>query len=889
MYLHGEFIDRLSRTVKVEILTGNDRTETIEIDGEGSGVRFTEDPVQITTGDTDTFSPLVTTSASISLDASICLAGLFVTDCRDAVVRITREGDCLFAGYLEPMAYSQPFSSAWDPIELNCIDALSALQYENYRRVGAPGVVYDLVKAEAADRSFMEIIKELLTPHIAALGGGDAGSIYYDGSKSVENTTRSLDCIAISELLFLGSDEDDVNTCRDVLEEILRYLNLHICQRGTSFYIFDWGSIDYIGTTPRPMQWISLTGENNRQETRGLVMIDDTVAGFDDAQINLGEVYNRISLTCSVENVENIVESPLDASELSSPYTNTQLYVSEYSSDGEGEQALKAFSALVCGTPEAYTYPAGKYTDWYVQVRTHPRWTFPMWDEEGEDFIGAYSSSGTEQQRIPNALYSSSSPAKAAILSFGKVSEDMSHTDNSPAERTTSDYLVIAVNGNGSDSQPFPYDTKLKEYAPVAVYQGGAAGGMLSPADDDTTNYLVFSGSILLNPLVKMSAGYYAVKDKSYNTLKDEIWHDTVPSRVNGDGRYYTRKYWKATCPGDTPVWDAAQTDGLVPPVDDGPQEYEFKYSAIDGRTDTISKVGVLACMLIVGEKCVVETGDGGSIDDYEWRTFKTREECADDDEYYSQSFTLGFDPKMGDKLIGTQFSLQNNVTFQLGIDAKGTAIPIRRSDKVSGPVKFMVLGPVNTYWNEITRRHPTWFRHTQWTENAVPLLAHVSSIYLREFEAKIYSDNGLINNTDESDLIYISETDDSFMNRHDSTTFRITTALTRQECVDLGFSNSVMLSAPRNLATDEPLRAILDTITGERAKPEQLWVDAYWREYHTPKIMLEQSFEDVPGNVGLLHQYTHPAIPTKSFYPIAVTRSLAEATATITLKEKWH
>ena len=57
---------------------------------------------------------------------------------------------------------------------------------------------------------------------------------------------------------------------------------------------------------------------------------------------------------------------------------------------------------------------------------------------------------------------------------------------------------------------------------------------------------------------------------------------------------------------------EAVCLDGLAAPglslihiSDTGPQLYEFKYSAIGDGSDHISKVGVLACMLIIGDKCV--------------------------------------------------------------------------------------------------------------------------------------------------------------------------------------------------------------------------------------------------------------------------------------------
>ena len=127
-----------------------------------------------------------------------------------------------------------------------------------------------------------------------------------------------------------------------------------------------------------------------------------------------------------------------------------------------------------------------------------------------------------------------------------------------------------------------------------------------------------------------------------------------------------------------------------------------------------MSKVAVLACMLIVGDKCVVEKGTQGQVTDFEWRKYKTLEQCADEDEYYQQCFTIGFDPKIGDKIVGSKFDLQNNVSYRLGIDAEGIAIPVRKADGVSGQVRFMILGPVNTLWDVVTRRHRTWFRHTK-------------------------------------------------------------------------------------------------------------------------------------------------------------------------------
>ena len=289
--------------------------------------------------------------------------------------------------------------------------------------------------------------------------------------------------------------------------------------------------------------------------------------------------------------------------------------------------------------------------------------------------------------------------------------------------------------------------------------------------------------------------------------------------------------------------------------------------------------------MLVIGDKCVVEAGTAGQVSDFSWKTYKTREQCTSDDEYYQQCFTIGFDPKIGDKLVGTEFSLQNNISYTMGIDVEGIAIPIKKSDKISGQVKFMILGPVNTTWDVITRRHPTFFRHTKWSSSTVPLLAHVSSIILKSFEVKVYSDNGLVNNTGDNDLIYMSDTVETYVNKKDDLQMKINSALTTAECQALGVTDTVKLSTPFNVSTNEGLLTIYDYTKAVAAKPEQIYVDSYYNEYHAPRVLMEQKLMDKAGIISLFRHYTHPALG-KEFFVQGIGRNLMEGYADLQLKE---
>ncbi len=893
MYLHGHFYNQKNERIEVHILTKGDRTKEVVIGEKGGELSFTGDPVELTSEVNDTFDHLLCQQAKVRLLTRNFVPDFFCASCLDAVVNIYREGKCLFAGYIEPQSYSQGYNEEYDEIELSCIDALTALQYAKYRDVGSLGVLYNVVKAEAEQRTFLEMLKEIMGGVTAGLDivGGNAVRYLYDGSKAVDDLTGNRYAIfgqmTINELLFLGDEEDDVWQQDEVLEEMLKYLNLHIVQDGFTFYIYSWESVK----GGERIYWRDLLTGASVTTARQTTDIRTGIVTDTDTTISVGEVYNRLLLTAKVESMESVIESPLDDDLLKSPYKNYQKYMTEYSSDGEGSTAIDAFDAMTHG--QETTYSGGCVTDWYVQVKNNSEWLFP--NMGSGNVMEELCSEGKNQQALPNLL---AKQPGAAIIALGKVEKKTDGKDNSPTPKVEmTNYLVVSVNGNGDDKEAttYPNADSLKAGVPRAVYNGSMTGGVFSPTDEGTTNYIVLSGKLVLNPVMALTDTYKAIYNYDRAGFPDGMpffigirkwWHMTVPSRNNGDGRYYTQQWWKVTTPNEAATWDVETEHGFVPFTDSGPQLYEFKYSAIGDGSDHISKVGVLACMLIIGDKCVVEKGTEGQVSDFEWRKYKTLEECADEDEYYQQCFTIGFDPKIGDKIVGTKFDLQNNVSYKLGIDAEGIAIPIKKGDNVSGRVRFMILGPVNAVWDVVTRRHKTWFRHTKWNSTTIPLLAHVSSIMVEQFEVKIYSDNGLVNNTGDNDLVYMSDTKESFVNVKDDIEMKINSALTAAECQALDVTDSVKMSTPVNTLTGEGLLTIYDHNREESAKPEQLYVDSYYKEWHAPRVVMTQKLTDTDGGiVSLFAHYRHPMMG-KTFFVQGISRNLEEGYAEMTLKE---
>lgn len=870
MKLTGEYYNNLGQLISVELSNGD--TTTADTTFGSAEFGLAEDPIEIETAVNDTFDVFVKSSATITIVTRNFTSDFFSKNARDVSAKISRDGVVVFSGYVEPMSFSQDFISIYDDLELNCLDYLSTLESYNYKGIGTT-TTYETVKASAQQRTFADIIKEIL----------GTVSVYYDQSKSYSTKAESVGIFtktSISDLLFLGDSEDDVWTQEEVLESILKYFDLHIIQIGDDFYIFSWATVK---ASADSIEFVGIFDGTTKTITRKTTSITSDVASDDEASITMGDIYNQIKVKCDLQAIDDVIDPPLQEDSLTSPYSGKQLYMREYWSDGNGQAAIYAFSDLLRG--QSNDYEAAGTTDWYIHAKNNSKWTFGT---AGSDIISQLCSTGTNQQTLANWM---SKNIGAAIISFGSVKKQLSKNDNSPTSKVSmTDYLVISVNGNGKDdtsdtdtiSQPTV--DAIKAAIPVATYNGNVSGGNFSPTDEKTINYIVISGNVVLNPIMGMTAPYSSVKSLDHSGMVNSYFHKTVPSRNNDDGRYYTQEYFKATKPSDTATEDTDNTQGLVPYTGEGPQLYEFKYSAIGDSTDTVSKIAVLQCMLIIGDKCVVETGTEGQTADFTWQTYKERSACASDDEYYQQSFTIGFDPKIGDKLIGTEFPIQNNIDYTMGLDEEGIAIPIKMSDHISGKVQFVILGPVNTRWSDISRRHPSFWRHTKWTTGSALLLAHTSSIMLRDFEIKVVSDNGGNSNNDDNDIVYVSDTDETFVNKKEEE-FKINSALTTDECTELGTKSQISLSTPFSTETKNGILSLTDLVRKETAKPEQLYVDAYYKEWHQPRAELQLSVFDKV--ITFFDKYEHPALPGKVFYTTSITRHANDGDAEINIREK--
>ena len=882
MTIHGQFKDFNNDTVEVFINNTNGGNGQVEI-GE-NGLFFTGDPVEIVTNIDNTFEHIIKKSCTINLLAKNYVGDYFFADnVRTVSVQIVKNSEIIFSGYIEPNTFSQGYSMPLEEFTLNCTDYLSTLQYLNYNDATINN--YDDLRANAANKSFQNILQELFN-------GKD---IWYDLSKgkTAGSEATLFQDLGINENYVYGEDFDDIMTQEELLNEMLKYLNLHIIQEGTEFYVYDWNTIKN-----ERSEWLNIfTNERKSFPVNHITMLSDHHAD-NSTNITVADVYNSIQIKCELESEETVIESPLDADRLESYYTGRSHYMTEFFSNESGD-----FLDLVDGTPNTNT--SNKLVEWYVQPMYNKNWVLRNSVGVADDLV-SYDANGEAINAYALPYFAKKNQLTPLLLKFGSV-ENNSAADNTPVSSISmKDYLIISINGNAdnTESGASPTEETIQNSQPLVEFIGSNGGGVYSPSDDATTNYLIFSGKITLQPIQWESDRYANVIDRKPSGepfTYSYYYHDyfmPVKVPVNGGTYYYTRRFYANKYSRQTEDVILSEPS-MQPPVKNmmfgfdnvGSNDFKYNYSAVGDGTDKIAKLPILECELIIGNKRLVEYDmDEFGNSKFKWTDLDSGvyesyvDENGQTQTYLKQTFSIGINPKINDILLGTEYAIQNTIDYTMNIDAEGMAIPIKMSDGLSGAVIFRILGPINLIWNDITRRHPSFWRHTKWYDNNKIILCHLENIILSDFTAKIFTDGGGITVTNDKDLIYLSNENDKYYSEKDDITFKFMTQLTSKESAEKGVSPSVYLNSVLDMSTSIPITSLYNATTNETAKAEEHYVDQYYNEYSAPKILMETTLHD-NANINFRNIFQSGAL-NKTMYVQSINHNLREATATITLKE---
>ena len=861
----------------------------VEIGGVGENVFFDgRCPVKIEADCENTFETVIKKSCTIRLISRIFIGPwVFATDPEEVTVCVKRNGVTIFSGFVVPATYSQGYAKDLETFDIKCVDYLSTLEDKSL----IDGTTFAQEVLNSRVMTFREYIDRIFTNISKLDQDGGASLVVWDVSRFMPDGKSVWDNLAVTEEMFLGASEDDVYTYDEILKQLLQYLNLHIIQEGQSFYIFDWNSKRY----PSTKLWYTVIGIGGSVQIKGKNIITGAEM-YDSANttVSMSEVYNQLALTCEIEEVENIIVNPLDSDMIDSPFNNVQLYMTELESKGTGASAWDGFGDLL--KYNRTQYGGAKIVDWYFWIKTNDKWKFYYKGNDLYEQLLERDSSGNyiNQHKFP--LFLKQNRFAACLMATGKAQRPDVKDDSPVAVINMDDGLVISVNGNGDDSKATidMYQRQINEAGTLAVYTGTTSGNY-SPVDSSTTNYLVFSGKFALNPIMKKSGpeaydnrANYKQAVEAYDQVE---WYDKlywIIPEVDGveDGVYYQQKFWEQTNPVTTePYWNYTNYREMIAPFTktDGYEQLEYNFAVEENWTDIINKIPVIECELKIGDKYCVETYSDGEVKEsvYGWYT---EANLPIVDGKRKRTFTLGFNPKIGDKIVGKEWPIQTNFSYKTNIEAsEGTAIPIKKSDNLIGNVSFKITGICNMTWNEVTQRTGSFWRSEKWTTETRSILSRLESIIIKDFECKVYTDNAGYANAGDNDLVYITNEPIGRAIKKDDIEFEIQSALTPQEAAELYVKNSINLSTVVDMSGDG-VRDIKDVLRNETNRPERLYLNAYYDEYRKPRVIMETEWH-MTDDISFFNNYTVGYLD-KTFMPLTIGYDLINDRAAMMMKE---
>ena len=259
-----------------------------------------EDPVVINLNSDDgIFTQIKPLSCTVNIVTKNFLSDLYTGEAQGVDILVTDRTDeiDLFYGYMTPCAYNQDYKYLSE-ITLEFISPLSSLEnfsyLEDYTTASIQSLKYIIEKCLKRSGNYY---KKYIWPDIFGKDG----------------TSRDWRFIAITYLNEINFIEDDdehtVKNCKEVLEEICKFLGLSLVEWMDKLYFIDYNSIQ---TSSRYLEYTidKNTPTNLTLNLNSFIRKDS----FYDGSVNVSydEVYNKINCSCNLYEIDEETPSPFE-------------------------------------------------------------------------------------------------------------------------------------------------------------------------------------------------------------------------------------------------------------------------------------------------------------------------------------------------------------------------------------------------------------------------------------------------------------------------------------------------------------------------------------------------------------------------------------------------
>ena len=289
----------------------------------------------------------------------------------------------MWTGYVTPNLYDQGFSKHIEEVQVECIDALSTLQYFKYSTENKSTV------------TFWYIINKLIKQCHAYTR--------FFISDNTQLTEDGNSCIAkklyISESNFFDekedgeTDQDVAWTCQEVLEEICRYLGLTVIADKDSVYFVDYDAIKAGINT----YWRYTMDNSSGQKVT--VRFSKAITGSDfsatGSTLSLDNVYNKVNVVSDYNTFEDVIPGVFDNMVNITASSDTALASSTNANNGMyGEVVSGNDGNMIIMMDRVYNPQSGSYGDYNtvaVKYCNNPNYKFYKYNSTGLDITNTYT------------------------------------------------------------------------------------------------------------------------------------------------------------------------------------------------------------------------------------------------------------------------------------------------------------------------------------------------------------------------------------------------------------------------------------------------------------------------------------------------------------------
>lgn len=228
------------------------------------------------------YTPTRFSTATIRVVGSDYLQNLFSTGYQMYRVTLKVDGLVTWCGFIKPELYTQDYTLKTFNLQLECMSAMSTLEFIDYKQVGESRTFV----------SFWDLIKKCITSASAQYNAVYFPHVYAKDTESYAEGTNVLEKMTVSEQNFFDED-DKAMTLKEVLEEICKFLNWTCVDWKGELYFID---IDHIGIYDKyNKELTSKIGELTPNE----VVVQNVGFAGNGHSLDIIPGFNKATLKCS--------------------------------------------------------------------------------------------------------------------------------------------------------------------------------------------------------------------------------------------------------------------------------------------------------------------------------------------------------------------------------------------------------------------------------------------------------------------------------------------------------------------------------------------------------------------------------------------------------------